>query len=112
MGALRLFADVAGGGQVELVEQLGVQLALMGFVEALKFGFHVLHVSLLRDHAIFVGFHKQEELSDVFLAKGEAILRFGNGGFLGGGGPKKRDSAEQDGDGNDKPGPVRRIWHG
>jgi len=54
-----LLADVAGGGQVGLGELLGVELALVGFVEALELGVHVVHEGLLGDHAIFVGVHQE-----------------------------------------------------
>ncbi len=76
----------------------GVELALVGFVQALEFGFHELHVVLLGDHAIFVGVHEEEELFDVFLAESEAVLGLGDGCFLSGGSAEKSDGGKKDGD--------------
>lgn len=98
-----LFAgEAVRGTQVGLRQRAGVEFALVGSVEAMEFGLHEFHVGLFGDHAVVVRVHEEEELSDVLFAEGELVLRFGDGGFLCGGGAKNGDGEEKDENGNDE----------
>lgn len=77
----------------------------------MKFSFHEFHVGLLGYHAVFVGVHEEEELPDVLLADGEAVLGLGDGGFLGRGGAENGDGNEEDQSGSDEFHLGRRVTH-
>jgi hypothetical protein len=83
----------------------------MGWIEAVKFRFHIFHVGLFGDHAVVVGVHEEKELFDVLLAEGETVLRFGDGRFLSGGGSENGDGEEQDGNREDEFAAREKIAH-
>jgi len=98
-----LFAgEAVGGAEVGLGQGAGVKFALVGRVETVEFGFHIFHVGLLGDHAVAVGVHEEEEFFDVLFAESEAVLGFGDGRFLSGGGAKNGDDDEKDESGKDE----------
>src|SRR5580700_2157994 len=84
----------------------------MGFVETLELRFHVAHVLLFGDHAVFVGVHKQKKLFNVFFTESEAILRFGCRGFLCSGGAEESHGGKQDGSTDDESDLVGTVQHG
>ena len=91
----KLFAEEGGVGLRSASESGDVELAGLGRVEAIEFGFHETHVLLLGEFALGVCGHERKELFDGWFGEVKVVLRLGKRGFLRGSGEKKETGNEQ-----------------
>lgn len=84
-----LFPQKPASRQGRRIQLPGVNLPLAGRIKPLEFGLHELHILLLGDHPVAVGFHDEQKLPDVLFAQSKPVLRPRDRGFLRGSGSKE-----------------------